>query len=147
MDLTDAVAAANIGAATKIKVNREGKKLTLDIIVGERTEKKIAKLEEPPMSSKKFQTQDAPYELGFNVTNISDSLRKEYDIPEDLDGPVVVEVARNSTAGQAGLEPGDVILDVNRKEVKTASDVLNNLKKGTNTLRVSRDNAIAILVL
>lgn len=147
MDLTDAVAAANIGAATKIKVNREGKKLTLDIIVGERTEKKIAKLEEPPMSSKKFQTQDAPYELGFNVTNISDSLRKEYDIPEDLDGPVVVEVARNSTAGQAGLEPGDVILDVNRKEVKTASDVLKNLKKGTNTLRVSRDNAIAILVL
>ncbi len=147
MDLTDAVAAANIGGATKIKVNREGKKLTLDITVGERTEKKMAKWEEPPISGKKFQTQDAPFELGFNVTNMSDSLRKEYEIPEDLDGPVVVEVARNSTAGQAGLEPGDVILDVNRKEVKSASDVLKNLKKGTNTLRVSRDNAIAILVL
>ena len=56
-------------------------------------------------------------------------------------------VDEKSPAAKAGLLPGDLILDVNRKEIKTVKDLMKDIKKGTNTLRVFRDGTILFIII
>ena len=43
-------------------------------------------------------------------------------VPADTVGAVVVDVERGSTAEAGGLQPGDVILSVNRVDVESAGE-------------------------
>jgi serine protease Do len=60
-------------------------------------------------------------------------------------GAVVVDVAPDSPAADAGLEPGDVVLEVNRRAVASAAEYKNavkGVKKGDTALvRVRRGQA------
>ena len=50
---------------------------------------------------------------------------------------MVVDVAPESPAADAGLEPGDVVVEVNRRPVNSAADYRNavkSVKKGDTTL-------------
>ena len=58
---------------------------------------------------------------------------------------MVVEVERNSLASIQGVRVGDVIIDVNKVEVKTTNDVLKALKKGTNKIKVARPDGVSVL--
>ena len=48
-------------------------------------------------------------------------------------------------ASLAGLRVGDVILEVNKKDVTNAADVSKNLKKDTNTIRIARGTQIIVM--
>jgi serine protease Do len=143
-ELRDAVADADIGGDAKVKVVREGKKKTLTVKVAERPD--LAKVK-PPKTVQKSLGLQAPYDFGFAVTDANPDVRKEFNIDEDVNRPIVTDVLPGTVAARAGLLPGDIILDVNRKEVSSAQDVLKNLKKGSNTLRVARQGAVLFLVL
>jgi serine protease Do len=47
--------------------------------------------------------------LGLRVTEMTVRLRRQLDIPADIEGVVVTDVAPNSPAARSGIEPGDVI--------------------------------------
>lgn len=142
-ELRDAVADAAIGSTVKAKILREGKTKTLEVSILERPEPRKSKSNE----GKKYFGQKAPFELGFKVADPNDILRKEFELEPDQTKPLVIEVSNRSVALRAGLQAGDLILDVNRKDVANATDVLKQLKKGANTLRVLRGEAVMILVL
>jgi len=68
--------------------------------------------------------------LGISLSRLTDDIRKSLNYPKG-EGAVISGVIRGSPAHQAGLRPGDIIISVNNKEIKTASDVLSitaNLK-------------------
>lgn len=142
LELQDAVADAPIGKSVKAKILRNRKPMTLTMAVTERPEdsrkKKIG-------STKKYDGQKAPFNLGFTVMDPNEELRSEWALPDDLKQPVVIEIDRNSAASKSGLRPGDVILDVNKNGVDSAKDVLKSLKKGQNTLRIARNARIQII--
>lgn len=135
-ELRDMVADAAIGSSVETKVIREGRTKTLTINIVERPEgvspKRFAQ------EIKKYSGDAAAYELGFRMANMNDKLRKDFSVEDDVNKPVVVEVETQSIAAQAGMLPGDVVMDVNRKEVTTVADANKNLKKGTNLLKVLR---------
>jgi serine protease Do len=58
------------------------------------------------------------------------------NIPEQVQGAVITEVAPDSAAYQAGLRPGDVITELDRKPVKNAQDAISDTEKpaGSQTL-------------
>jgi serine protease Do len=140
-DLFRAVGDAPTGESVKAKVLREGKSVTLTVAVGERPELPAA------TPSRRGENLGQKHELGFQVADATDKLRKEFRLEPDVRKPLIVNVSPKSPAAQSGLLVGDVVLDVNRKEVNSASDVLKNLKKGTNTLRIFRQGAILLLAL
>ncbi len=142
-DLSNAVADSAIGSVVKVKLVREGKTKNLEIAISEKAEK----FKPRNSTAKKYVGQKAPFDLGFSFTDINDSTRKEFELPKDLSGVVIFEVAANSVAGMSGLNPGDVIVDVNRKNVKSSKDVIRELKKGSNTLRVVRQDMVRIVIL
>jgi len=60
--------------------------------------------------------------LGLAVANLTADTRQQINAPEQLKGVVVETVRPDSPADEAGLQPGDVILEVNRKPATSASD-------------------------
>lgn len=142
-ELRDAVADAPIGSVVKAKIYRDGKTKTLEVSVNERADTNKSKTTE----TKKYFGQKVPFNLGFKVADSSDNLKKEFSLPADLEKPVVIEVESGSPASRAGLQIGDVIVDANRREVSTTTELLKQIKKGTNTLRIARGDLMLILML
>ncbi len=142
LDLMDAVSDAQIGKQVKAKVIRERKSITLNVDIGENADIKNAHKEAP----KVYVGQKAPFNLGFSIKDIDESIRKEWRIPDEVKKPVVVEVDRGSLSSRAGIRVGDVILDVNKQEVETTADVIKSLKKETNTMRLARGSRIIVVM-
>ena len=61
---------------------------------------------------------------GVGVSDLDGKVRRQFNIPAGLEGAVVSEVAPDSAAAEAGLQPGDVILEINRTAVKDAGDAV-----------------------
>jgi serine protease Do len=146
LDLTDAVGGAKIGSEAKVQVLREGKNRTLSINITDRPDD--AKLRTLPANTKKqMGGMDAPYDLGFKIADMNPQLKKEFDLSDEVGNhPVVIAVAQAGKAAMGGLMAGDVILEVNRKEVTSAAEIKKQILKGTNTFRVSRGEGFLILV-
>ncbi len=144
MDLMDAVQLTTVGQNAKMKVLRDGKERVLTIPIIERPdEPRIAGKQE-----RKYFGQKAPFDLGFTVADLNKARSEEIGVAPQFAGrPVVIEVERTGIAGRAGLRPGDVILDINRRPVRRATDVIKNFKKGNNTLRVARGQNVALITL
>jgi serine protease Do len=64
-----------------------------------------------------------PY-LGVGMQNVNPVLAREFRLP-DLSGALVSEVAPNSPAAQAGLQPGDVVRSFGGKAIRNAEDLKN----------------------
>src|SRR5208283_2919780 len=76
---------------------------------------------------------------GVMIGELNGKLRQELGIPREVQGAVVLGLQGYSAAAQAGLRPGDVILSVNRKEVRNAGDasqLTQNAKDKRTLLRV-----------
>lgn len=73
---------------------------------------------------------------GVEVADIDRAARRQFGIPAALQGAVVVNVDENSSAAEAGLRPGDVILEINRQPVRNAQDAvtLSQKPKGAQVL-------------
>lgn len=145
MDLSDAIAGQSPGASVTMKVvSPNNKTRTITAVVAERKDNG-RKLGENEKDKSDYTGQKAPFNLGFNVSDLGKTLREDLGLPEDIRKPVVVSIERGSAAAMAGIRVGDIILDVNKKEVASATDVLKTLKKGRNVLRLARGNSILVV--
>ena len=54
------------------------------------------------------------------MDNLTDDARQQFNIPANVHGAAVASVRPGSPADDAGLAPGDVIEEVNRKPVENA---------------------------
>ncbi len=54
---------------------------------------------------------------GVRLRALEDRDREQLGLSADASGVLVIEVASNSAAAEAGLRPGDVITEINRREV------------------------------
>ncbi len=108
------------GTRLSLGVLRDGSRQTLNLTVGSYK----------PNSSQVAQNDsegDQPGsptnsgKLGLSVSDLNSDLRQQINAPDQLHGAVVQSVRPESPADEAGIQPGDVILEVNRKPVQTAS--------------------------
>jgi serine protease Do len=74
---------------------------------------------------------------GVGISDITPELREQLKAPDDLHGALIQRVEPGSPSDDAGLQPGQVIVGVNRHETKSASDVqkaLASIPKGQDAL-------------
>jgi serine protease Do len=64
---------------------------------------------------------------GLALGDLSSDARQQLQAPSEIRGAVVENVEPGSSAENAGIQRGDVIVEVNRKPVQSASDVQNAL--------------------
>ena len=119
------VAVSEMAPGTKITLGviREGKPVTLSLTVGQfhgNTEVASNDGQDGPQSGK----------LGLAVSDLTPDARQQVNAPDQVHGVVVESVRPASPADEAGIQPGDVIVEVNRKPAQSASqfasEVLQN---------------------
>lgn len=88
---------------------------------------------------------------GVVVADVSDENRKRYNLPADAKGVVVTEVDPDSPSAEAGIAPGDLILDIEREPVTDADQAVElseKVKKQKRVLiRVSKQGSPRIVTL
>jgi serine protease Do len=63
--------------------------------------------------------------LGLAVDDLNQDARQQLQVPDDVKGAAIANVRPGSPADDAGLQPGDVVLEVNRKPVTSAEQFAN----------------------
>src|ERR1700736_1618058 len=111
------------GSKVHLGVNRNGESKTFDVTLGNLPDNKVAKADEQSGNAKT----DAL--SGVGVADLDQNTRAELNIPAQVQGAVITEVAPDSAAYQAGLRTGDVITELDRKPVKNAQDAVAETEK------------------
>jgi serine protease Do len=111
-ELPRLVAATAPGTKVTLKVLRQGKEKSFSLTVTELKEEKTAQAA-PEQAEEPL--------VGLVVENLDPNLARELGLKE-TQGVVVTQVAPGSTAAEAGLRRGDVILEINGQALKSAGD-------------------------
>ncbi|CAB1059112.1 HtrA protease/chaperone protein [Olavius sp. associated proteobacterium Delta 1] len=135
-DLTNLAANLVVGDTANVTILRDGKHKTLHVKIGKRP------LTMAAASQNQHEQKDSEY--GFEVTELTPEIARRLNIKETA-GVIVVGVAPNSKADAAGVKQGDLIIEVNRKNVDSVKDfksLLDQYKDGDGiSLLVQRMNA------
>jgi serine protease Do len=85
---------------------------------------RLAKNDDQPAA-----TSDTGTLNGVAVEDIDRKARREFNIPQNVQGALVTQVDPDSAAADAGMSAGDVILELNRQPVKSAEDAIRLTEK------------------
>ncbi|MBI3877149.1 MAG: trypsin-like peptidase domain-containing protein [Verrucomicrobia bacterium] len=132
----------------EVRAKTPGQPVTLDVFRnGKKTQVKVTPAEmpaEPMLAARRSEPANEPVknDLGIAVKPLTRELAEEYDLKQ-TQGLLVTAVEEDSPAGAKGIQPGDVITEVNHKAVKTTKDLRDalkpaDLKKGVLVNFVSR---------
>ena len=120
-DLPRQVAAVSPGSTATVELLREGKRKRVQVTLA--ATEQTAALDDRDMPAE----DDA--RLGLALAPLDDGTRNRYAVPEELrSGALVVQVQPQSTAAEAGLRPGDVIVQANGDAVQSPEDVSRAVK-------------------
>jgi serine protease Do len=121
----------------KIALKEPGKSVELVIIRDGARKTITAKLDKrPPKEQLETSRGSAVVEkIGITVQNLSEDAAKQYGY-EDLKGVLVTNVEEDSPAAAAGIEPGCLIQEVNRKPVANIRQFNEEIQKSAKTGRV-----------
>lgn len=124
-ELQQAIMFKKVGEKVSLEIIRNKQKMTVEVELGER----------PPESElleQKAQEEESVKKFGITVRSNSEELAAQYGLPTSL-GVVVVEVEPSSIAYWAGLEQGDIILEVNQNPVNSVEEwnqLISQVEKG-----------------
>ena len=121
------------GATVPVKIIRDGHEKTLNLTIKELPgSEQLAKGDDASGSAS-----DALN--GVTVADIDPQVKSQLKLPENLKGAIVTQVEQDSAAYEAGLRPGDVVEEINRKPVTNAEDAVRlteHVKEKVNLLKI-----------
>jgi Do/DeqQ family serine protease len=142
-DLRNDVAQMAPGSTAKLTVVRDGKEQTLNVTLAERKAADSERGEEGGANSN-----DRSGGFGMGVEPLTRDRAQELGIPTSS-GVLVSEVQPGGRAADAGLRPGDVITEIDRKPVTNPDALRAALKDGSKPalLLVQRGQATVYLTI
>ncbi|MBI2191303.1 MAG: DegQ family serine endoprotease [Planctomycetes bacterium] len=142
-DLRHRVAATPVGGARDIVLWRNGEERTVTVKVGELTPEVAGGPGGRPTSS------ETPF--GLTLQELTPELTEQFRLNPKAEGLLVTEVEPGSSAEEAAIEPGDLVLEAARKPVKKIEDFRDAAAKvGPNQsllLRVQSEEGTRFVVL
>jgi serine protease Do len=113
-DLQRTVGLAQPGQSAKMKVWRDQAEKTVELKIGEAPDDKEA-------AQQQRQGRVVPSTLGLEVRPITPDLARQLNL-KSPEGVIVARVEEGSAAGEAGVQRGDVIREINRQKVRSMAD-------------------------
>lgn len=141
--LRNLVAQTTVGKTIDVKIIRDGRTESVKVVIGE-LPAEVAKGETGEGGSGGiFQ--------GVKVQGLTSEFRERLDIPDKIKGVVITGIDADSPAEEYGIKAGDVIMQINRKDVKTVKDfnrISDEIKQGESILvLVYRDGMTIYITL
>jgi Do/DeqQ family serine protease len=113
-DLRNQVSSLAPGSSADVSLIRDGRKQSLTVKLGE---------VETQMTRDDSSGRGEAGGLGIRVTPMTPELASRLEVPASTDGLVVDQVDPNGVAAAAGIQPGDIIRQIDGKPVKSPSDL------------------------
>jgi serine protease Do len=147
--LRNTVAQTAIGKTVKLEFVRDGKPVSVEVKI----------VEQPKEMAQAGEEEEAPGETGekstalsgLEVRNLTPDIARQLELPAGTAGVVVSAVAPGGAADRAGIEPGDVIIEINRAAVRNIADFKRLAarvgKKDSVMLRLIRENRKMFVVI
>ena len=119
-DLSKVIASANIGEPVQAQINRNGEVQIIDVTLLLLEDEEAETEDEEDTSGLGPELSNI---LGLTLAQVTDEDRRRFRIPDSVKGVLVEEVETGSDA-TGKLERGDVIIEVNFKEVTDPADAI-----------------------
>ncbi|OGP67958.1 MAG: peptidase [Deltaproteobacteria bacterium RBG_16_44_11] len=133
------IATMQVGERVSIKAIRDGKEIAFQVVVAERKDK-------VDMVSTKGSTGH----FGIAAQDITPEMAKQLGIPRE-GGVIVTEVLNGSPADDVGIQPQDIIVQVNRVKINSMKDYTREISKAIEkksvTLLIKRGNSSFFVAL
>src|SRR5262245_61280693 len=127
--LRNRVAEAGPGTTAELVIVRDGGEKKLTVKLDEASPEKLARGR--GQRDSESPANDDKTALGVSVAPLTPEMRERTRAPKDAQGLVVEDVNPDGRAAAAGVQPGDLIQEVNRQPVKSIEDLRAALKKTT----------------
>jgi len=139
--LRNIVAATPVGKKVKLEVLRDKKVIPIEFTVAEQPKDlQRAGGGQAPESSPGEEARNTAL-AGVEVRNLSSEIARQLGLPSGIAGVVVTDVDESAAAARAGVEEGDVVVEINRRPVRN----VNDYRKVTEKLGKS-DDALLLVV-
>ncbi|MDI6776087.1 MAG: DegQ family serine endoprotease [Syntrophales bacterium] len=112
------IASSHVGDNISVKVLRDGKENTFQVVVAERKEQ-----------SELAAVREKSEGFGMTVQEITPEIARHLDVSPKT-GVIVAEVQEGSPADEAGIRPMDIILQVNKVKIYSLKDYFREISKG-----------------
>jgi serine protease Do len=111
-ELSRMVAEAGVGKKVEIALLRDGKKKTIGVALAKYP------TQEPTMAQGESRSDD----LGMQVRGLDPEIADRLGLDQDQQGVVVTQVDPDSKSAEAGIQEGDLVIEINRNPVKSLED-------------------------
>lgn len=118
--LRNTVAQTHPDSTVDVEIFRDGKRQTVPVKIGLLDDKMVLSAD---------QSQSSSTDLGLTVQTQTPELSRQLGYKDDQKGVVITEVETGSVAARAGLQPEQVILSINDREVTDARSFQELLKE------------------
>jgi serine protease Do len=117
--LMNEIAQVRPGSTIDLKVYRDGSAKDIRIVVEERTDERLSQLSERTEIEK----------WGLVLDTLSPAIAQELELPESIQGAVILEIERNKLAARLRLQRYDVIRSIDDKPITNASEAKEAFEK------------------
>ena len=127
-DLINYVSAKGPNASVSLDIFRDGKTLTKSVKLAER------KVNTEMAQERKPEGRGGIDWLGIQYEDLTDSLKQGHNMPDNVEGIIVTNVAPTSPLYEQFVRPGSIITEVNGQKVKGVADfeqIIKGAKKGS----------------
>jgi serine protease Do len=121
-ELPRLVADTAAGKTVPVEVLRNGKSETVQVDIAKlpNSQQQVASAEDngPAVDD----------QLGLSLSALTPKVRREFSVPDEIEGVLVTGIREDGPARETGVGPGDVIVRVGSETVKTPSEVAKQVK-------------------
>ena len=135
------VAETEINKDVPVDVWRDGKRITIDVAVGELPDEVKTASGAPDKPAVPASKPVVLSGLGVSLLPLTDETRDRYSVAADTKGALITDVTGGTPGADVGLKPGDVIVEVQQQSIATPSDVQDQVD------RVRRSGRGSVLLL
>jgi serine protease Do len=123
-DLIRAIASREAGTTARLELQREGERQTVNVRLAERPDvdedRKGGDRTAPRPGGAKEAVPAAL--IGMHVAKLEPALARRLALPAGMVGVVVTSVEQLGAAEEAGIDHGDIVLEINRQPVRSVDD-------------------------
>jgi serine protease Do len=136
-----AVSECSPGSSATVKLLSNGRTKTITVALAELPVKMLQNQNDRNNSDSGSSMADALD--GVTVQDLNQGIRQQLKVPGDIQGALVTNVDQDSNSAEAGLQRGDVIMEINRQPVNNADDAVKlcrQAKSGQILLKIWQRN-------
>ncbi len=130
-ELVRIVGGTPVGSTVKTIVLRDGKRMSIDVVLGQRPEPNALAQGDKPAEPEQQGL------LGMQLSEITPDMRSDMNLSDEVTGVLLLSVEADSLAAASGLAAGDVITDAAQNPVEGIADLVEQVENATDAGRES----------